>query len=243
MLKKKVIIMSVFVLCLLIGCFSPGDEATITLNFGGRNSRAGAGGPIPDMEGLDYTIVLTGPADTITLYHSGTGTITATVTPGNWNITVTAAYRELEPTAIYLFYNAEKAVAKGSQEAVIKSGHINTVTVNMTGDYPQSGSTQFSEDALEKIFTEDIQNSPGDFTISIGTPEIDQTLNVVLHPCQNITITSHSSDTATVRPRDDDEYLFSIPPGATLTLGGNITFIGKVDGEPTIKDNAHIKEN
>jgi len=119
MFEKKYTIPAVFIIvAILSGCFSPWEpnEATISLNLGNNNGRAAVSDAI--LNSLDYTVVLTGATGTKTLSHKGTGIITATVTPGNWEIKLEAWFDDV------LF-------AAGSDRANIKAGQRNAVTIKM----------------------------------------------------------------------------------------------------------------
>jgi len=113
---KKLILIGVFAAGLLTACFNPweAEKAVITLNLGGRG-RAAVTDEI--LNALKYTVVLTGPVETLTLSHTGKGAISAAVTPGKWNIAITA---HLE----------EKLFAEGSRDADVKAGR-NNVTIQM----------------------------------------------------------------------------------------------------------------
>ena len=251
--KRCTIPAGLLIIIAFSGCnnLRQGDEATITLNLGGRNSRA----VVDDatLERLNYTIVLTGPTDTIILYHAGGGTITATVAPGNWNIAITANMG-LQPTEIWLFPNGNKPFAEGLQNANIQAGQ-NTVTVNMTVlNRPLSYNT-----LEEAMFAIRDDYGDGEFTVSIGTltgvhymgDDTGGDLNPGSFNITHITLTSHGNGSAAVEV--DGGSIFSVPSNTTLTLEGNITFTGQDSyfwslievsgGVLNIKDNVVIRGN
>ena len=121
-MKKKNIIMSVFVLCLLTGCFVPGNEATITINLA-QDSRAAMPWPPDDpdnniLKDIDYAITLSGNGDTKTFEAKGGDTIKTTVFVGLWNVLIDAYYQG-------------KHYATGSNSVDVKAGRSNTVTVQL----------------------------------------------------------------------------------------------------------------
>ncbi len=120
MFGKKYTIPAVLVIVLaLSSCFSPwqgGDDAVITLNLGNGNGRAAVSDAI--LNNLNYTVILTGPTGARTLYRTGAGIITATVTSGNWEINVEA-------------YIDDVLFAIGSGSVNVKAGQNNPVTIGM----------------------------------------------------------------------------------------------------------------
>jgi len=123
--KKRAILAVIVIITALSACINPWEveKATITLNLGGKNSRAAVTVPDDILNALNYTVVLTGPTEITPLYHTGTGSITAAITPGNWHIDITAHLGEI------LF-------ATGSKDVGIKAGQ-NTVTVELDVVYKE----------------------------------------------------------------------------------------------------------
>jgi len=120
-LKRKIgdsFLLLAFALLFFSGCFSPykGDEATLTLLFGGAGGRAII--LEETLSQLVYTVELEGPTgrQSYTM-EKGAQSFNVTVTPGHWNITLKA-------------YLNTMIFAEGSISADIKAGP-NTVEIKM----------------------------------------------------------------------------------------------------------------
>jgi hypothetical protein len=228
---RTVIPAVVLIILAFSGCFAPwgDDSATVTLNMGGRNGRA------VDPETLNYTIVLTGPTGTITRQHSGSGTVTIPVVPGNWNIAI-SAYMEPESGKTLLFSNGDGPYAQGSQDANIKAGP-NTVQISMAVLNPPD-----TDNATNPITTlggalKALEEKTGAFAIGIGSGS-DETLgSTEIKANQNITLRNYGKEMATVRLNtspNNPGALFTLRANSTLTLEGNITLVGKPSTNNTL---------
>jgi len=108
----------------LSGCFSDwtGDEATITINLGADPNTRLAYPPEED-DGippkLEHRIKLQGPTGTINLSRTGAGSVTASVAPGNWEITVED------------WYEGKQLYATGSGRVTVIGGKNTPVTIEM----------------------------------------------------------------------------------------------------------------
>jgi len=137
---KKIVVIGIFVAGLLTACFSPwqGDEAVMTVNFGGGNGRSSIGWPPYYSDGgdffrygLKFTFVLAGPNGTKTesFYFkenddSATGAkFTFTVAPGTYKIESNIYIQES-----FLY-------AQGSTVAEAKAGQSNSVTLQLSKKY------------------------------------------------------------------------------------------------------------
>ena len=120
---KKLFFLFFVIILIFSSCFSPwrGDEAVIIINLGGGgNGRAAAWPPVESgvLGQLDYKVTLSSGADSRLLTASGAETITASVTPGLWNVEIEAYYDEIP-------------FATGSNSVDVIAGQDNHVTVEM----------------------------------------------------------------------------------------------------------------
>ena len=123
-MKTKIAILTALLTLTMTACFNfdAGDKATLTLHLSSSsNSRAPLANwpPTDDAElgTLSYEIKFSGSLGEKTESASGSGTITLAVTPGYWNIEVTA-------------YSDGELYAYGSVSATLKTG-LNNVSINM----------------------------------------------------------------------------------------------------------------
>jgi len=158
-MKRNLTIPAVFtavftlILCTatLSGCFSDwtGDEATITINLGaGPNARLAY--PPEEDDGippkLEHRIKLQGPTGTINLSRTGAGPVTASVAPGNWEITVED------------WYQGKQLYATGSGRVTVIGGKNNPVTIEMRRyivaySAIQDGGASGTDDSTGIVFT------------------------------------------------------------------------------------------
>jgi len=105
----------VFVIALITGCSMGGETSAIVLDFGqGGNARA------VGMGELTHVIVFSGPTGSKTVnVAKGGGSISVSVVPGTWNISVTAYYQD-------------EVYAMGTGTAEVKAGKITNVSIQMT---------------------------------------------------------------------------------------------------------------
>jgi len=120
---KKSFLLIIFAALALSGCFSPykGDEATLTLFLGGSNGRAADDyNPLEEiLPQMTHKIELKGPTGKHSYkMEKGDKSLTVTVTPGHWDITIQALLN-----GVFL--------TQGSGGAELKAGKNNTVAIRM----------------------------------------------------------------------------------------------------------------
>ena len=98
-MKTRIAVLAGLLALFMTACFNfdGGDEATVTLNLSGGNTRAGGAVWPPDNTVLDdlvYTVEFSGPGKNISLEVNSGETISVTVNAGTWNIEVKAFYLE-----------------------------------------------------------------------------------------------------------------------------------------------------
>ena len=135
--RTNFLITAVFGIFLLVlsGCFSPwtGEDTTLTIGFGGNNSRSALPWASADpavLNDLLYNVQLSGPDGAKHVTAKGGSVIKISVTPGIWNIEVKAYYR----AESFLY-------AAGSGSAEAKAGQSNSATVSMVKKYYEVGDT------------------------------------------------------------------------------------------------------
>jgi len=115
---KLSILITVFIVVSLSGCFSEwhGDLAKIVISFDGAERKVYDPEDTETHKKLEHEVVLTNAAKKLTFNKSGT-TFEATVTPGEWNVTVNS-------------WIDGEIYATGSIDVILKSG-LNNVTIDM----------------------------------------------------------------------------------------------------------------
>ena len=115
------VISVIFVVAVLVGCSMGGETATIVLSVG----RAGDARAVSLSE-LSHVIVFSGPTGSKTVnLPSGGGSVTVSVAPGTWTISVTAYYQG-------------EVYATGSATAEVRAGKSTSVSVQMTVVYMEA---------------------------------------------------------------------------------------------------------
>ena len=125
----------ILMIFMLNACFSPfqGKESTLIINLGGGNGRSAIPWPTENSDIFDdiiYVILLSGNGDTKILNANGSDKITVAVSPGFWDIDVTAYYK----TENFLYGN-------GSDRVQVRTGETNTANVKMEKKYFKIGET------------------------------------------------------------------------------------------------------
>ena len=105
----------IFVIAILLGCSMGNETATIRVNIG----QAG-GAKAVSMGDISHVLVFSGPTGSKTVnVPKGGGSVSVSVMPGTWTISVTAYY-------------GDQVYAVGSATAEVKAGQSTSVSVQMT---------------------------------------------------------------------------------------------------------------
>jgi len=145
-LKKYFIIFAV-ISVILSACFSPwegGDNAVITLNFGGANNRSIFGNftenDIKPEDILEHKITVSGPGVDLKIdVEKGKSTAQITVAPGRYKITVDAYINDADLTQVGLTLDdlgisnetPKYLIARGSDTVNVIAGKNNPVAIEM----------------------------------------------------------------------------------------------------------------
>jgi hypothetical protein len=271
---KKIVFPLLFVICVplfLAACFNGlhGDKASIILNLGGSTGNRTVWFHDDDSDILNeivYTVKISGQ-DNKELYSTGGTTITATVTPGVYNIDIEARY-------------LDRPYAKGFVENITIKAGKNNVPVSLKEwldpkktyliaegrrikkefDSFTDPDTDDFKDSFTSAFEEAMKMELEVFTISVSDGEhfIKDDNGVNINDGVIVTIKSHGSGEAYLKhEHEDPDYpvplgsLFSVSSSSELTLQGNIILEGGdsysplivVSGKLTLDGNVTITGN
>jgi len=253
---KLSILITVFIVVSLSGCFSQwqGDLAQIIISFGGaeRSSIDYNPGDSSTHKKLEYKIVLTSAAEMLEYTFTDKTIFEASVTPGKWNVLINSYYEG----DIY---------ATGSKDVTLKPG-LNNETIDM---YESAFTEVPGRSLVEKLkwLSENVVGGR-DYLIRVNKDEslepqnFDQNLYYGGQKV-GITLIGDTRERTISLSRNlssNEETLFLINPGVTLTLGNNITLKGRsnnygwlvfvnedakliMNAGSKIKDNIKIKNN
>jgi len=234
---KKIVVTSVLISFILIGCFSPwkGDEASIILSLGGSTGNRSVWPHEEDsgiLNEIVYNVIIDGH-DYKEFNSIGGMTVKTTVIPGIYTITVEAWY-------------LNEHYAKGSLENITITAGINTIMFPLTVWIPDMdpNKTYLIAEGINMEFNSlsdalsaaqaSSNTQLEEFTISISDKvHFLNSDTGVIQQGHTVIIKNHGNGTAFIKPDPEtNDSLFSV--FGNLTLQGKVTLEGVNDNYYTL---------